>query len=204
MSFGVRFSTYATFWAKAAVRHALQEQSRVVRLPSRVHHTFSKIKRATNTLQAQGTHHEVTDDQISMQLAAGGVQLSPQRIRQVIEHVKVRPTSLDARLGSGTEGGSVIDLIIDDSTRIEANVVQSMLRQDLRTLMSRYLRPQEARVLILRFGLDDGVTRTIRQVAEAADIPYATAKHVLFLALSKMRKPHVALALREYLTDPST
>ena len=121
----------------------------------------------------------------------------------------------------------------------------SMLKQDLARVMQRHLRPDEARVLSLRFGLQDGVARTIRQVrrhpngarcvlsltpvcctsaasvsvtpiatsplrriqrlpsrtqvGEEMGIPYATTKHVLFSALSKMRKPHVALALRDYL-----
>ena len=74
-----------------------------------------------------------------------------------------------------------------------------MLRQDLAAVMRRYLRVEEAKVLAVRFGLDDGQPRTIRQVAEAMGMPYATVKHVLFTAMNKMRKPHVALALRDYL-----
>jgi len=76
--------------------------------------------------------------------------------------------------------------------------VQDMLRDDLSALMRRHLRHDEARVLALRFGLEDGTARTIRQVGEEIGIPYATTKHILFSALSKMRKPHVAVALRDY------
>ena len=83
-------------------------------------------------------------------------------------------------------------------------MVQSMLRQDLITLFERYLSETEARVLTLRFGLDDGTARTIRQVAEDMDQPYATTKQVLFQAMNKMRKPHVAVSLRDYLTGDET
>lgn len=199
VSMGVRFGTYATFWAKAAIRHALHEQTRVVRLPARVHHTFGKIKRATDSLAAQSADRDqVTDAQVSAELATGGVKLSPQKIRQVIEQVKTRPTSLDARLKDDA-GATVLDVIIDDTTRIEADVVQGMLQQDLSALMRSHLRAEEAQVLTLRFGLDDGCARTIRQVGEELGIPYATTKHLLFAALSKMRKPHVARSLRDYL-----
>jgi hypothetical protein len=67
VSMGVRFGTYATFWAKAAIRHALHEQTRVVRLPARVHHTFGKIKRATDSLAAQSADRDqVTDAQVRL------------------------------------------------------------------------------------------------------------------------------------------
>ena len=206
VSMGVRFSTYATFWAKAAIKRALHEQTRVVRLPSRVQNTYGKIRRTADLLAAQSIaqgrgNGEVTDDDVSAELAASdGLKLSPERVRQVIEHVKSRPSSLDTTLSSDGKG-SVIDLVVDDSTRLEAGVVQSMLQRDISHVMSKYLRPEEASVLAARFGLDDGTPRTIRQTAEHLEITYSTAKHLLFTGLTKMRKPHVAMALRDYLKD---
>jgi RNA polymerase sigma factor (sigma-70 family) len=205
VSMGVRFGTYATFWAKAAIKRALHEQTRVVRLPSRVQNTYGKIRRASDMLSAQQMSRgdgsgEVTDDAVAIELRSAGLKLSPERVRQVINHVKSRPSSLDQTLNA--EGkNSMIDLVVDDSTRLEAGVVQSMLRRDLSAVMERHLRPEEAAVLTKRFGLEDGASRTIRQVAEELGIPYSTAKHLLFTALTKMRKPHVAMALRDYLAD---
>jgi len=129
------------------------------------------------------------------------VKLTPKKVREVIQQVKRRPTSLDTKLQSDSDA-TVLDLVVDDSTRIEAALVTGMLRTDLGALMRRNLRTEEMRVLTLRFGLEDGTARTIRQVAEETGMPYATAKHVLFGAMSKMRKPHVAIALRDYLTNP--
>ena len=64
--------------------------------------------------------------------------------------------------------------------------------------MQKHLRPEEISVLSLRFGLEDGAPRTIRQVGEELEISYSTTKHLLFTGLNKMRKPHVAMALRDY------
>jgi RNA polymerase sigma factor (sigma-70 family) len=86
VSVGVRFSTYATWWVRAAVRRALQEQTRVVRVPSRVHNTYSKIRRATEQLEKQ-SDAAVSDDQVSAELATNGVKLSPSRVRQVVQQV---------------------------------------------------------------------------------------------------------------------
>lgn len=197
VSMGVRFGTYATFWAKAAIKRALHEQTRVVRLPSRVQNTYGKIKRTSDMLSAQDGGRDVTDDDVSAELMASGVKLSPQRVRQVIEHVRARPSSLDKKLG-GDSTATVMDLIVDDSSGIEAGLVQNMLQTDLSKVMQKHLRPEEISVLSLRFGLEDGAPRTIRQVGEELEISYSTTKHLLFTGLNKMRKPHVAMALRDY------
>ena len=82
-----------------------------------------------------------------------------------------------------------------------AGVVQSMLNADLKQLMERHLRPEEVQVLTLRFGLGDNAPRTVREVAEEVQVSYTKAKNLLFSALTKMRKPHVSLALRDYVWD---
>ena len=76
------------------------------------------------------------------------------------------------------------------------------LRSDLNALMRKHLKEQELETLQLRFGLVDGQPRTLKQVGEAMGVPYATVKHLLFAALSKMRKPHVAHVLSDYMRDP--
>ena len=155
---GVRFGTYATFWVRAAITHALHEQTRVVRLPSKVHVTYNKIKRATDQLSVSSP--SPTDDAVAEELRRSGLALSPQRIRNVIRQIKTRPKSLDMRLagsslgGSENDGTALVDIVEDRSSqRVEAKVVQSMLRADLIELMRKHLRTDEARVLTLRFGL---------------------------------------------------
>jgi len=76
-----------------------------------------------------------------------------------------------------------------------------MMQRHLRRLMEQYLSPQEVRVVSLRFGLDDdGEARSLRAVSEEVDISYSRVKNMLFTALTKLRRPHVASALRDYVT----
>ena len=205
VSMGVRFSTYATFWVRAAIRRALQEQSRVVRLPARVHVDYGKIKRAQQALQSTEGKSSPSDTELSAELQANGVKLSPEKVRQVIGFVSSRPSSLDRTLNGRKAGETsserAVDLIRDEKTHLEAGVVQSMLNADLKQLMERHLRPEEVQVLTLRFGLGDNAPRTVREVAEEVQVSYTKAKNLLFSALTKMRKPHVSLALRDYVWD---
>jgi len=206
VSMGVRFGTYATFWVRAAIRRALHEQTRVVRLPSRVQNTYVKIKKAADQLSLAGDAGGAPSDlAVSEELAMGGMKLSPERVRKVINQVHARPSSLDVALrysgGDGTER-TVVDLVRDERAAVQANLVSRMLRSDLGSLMSKHLDDDEARVLLLRFGLADGEARTIKQCGEDMGLSYGKSKSLLFAALSKMRRPHVALALRDYMQDP--
>jgi len=205
---GVRFGTYATFWVRAAIKRAVQEQTRVVRLPSRVQNTYGKIMRATDSLAVSQGQPSPSETAVSEHLMESGIKLSPQRVRQIIAQVRTRPTSLDARLSRspGTDGTATVGDLVRDERLLpaDAEIVDESLRADLAGLMRKYLKEEEIRVLTLRFGLSDGAARTVRQVGEDLGLTYARTKHVLFSALSKMRQPHVALALRDYLpTDGS-
>jgi len=197
VSLGLRFSTYANFWIQAALKKVLDEQSRTIRLPTRLQTTYRKIKRATDELTAR-TNRVPSEEEISEHL---DYALSAQKVRQVMSHVRTRTTSLDSSLSHKDESLTLADYIEDKRETVQANVVQSMLRKDLDTLMKRYLKPQEIRVLELRFGIHDGEGRTVRRVSEELGLPYRSVQHLLWTGLSKMRKPHVASALREYTAE---
>ena len=203
---GVRFSTYATFWIRAAIKQALHEQSRVVRLPTRVQDTYGKIKRAKKALEVQ-SEVPPTDDEVSTHLGESGTSLSPQRVREIQHLVLSRTGSLNSAVGGRGMGGGgegareVMDVVPDPRLLVEEGLVRGMLRTHLGTLMERHLTPDEARVVALRFGLEDGASRTIRAAGEEIGVSYPHSKKLLFSALAKLRKPHVALALRDYMTD---
>merc|ERR1712032_1475305 len=120
-------------------------------------------------------------------------------VRHIIEQVRRRTKSLDAKLGNKQEDFTLADSIEDDGVSSQEQVVLSLLRSDLQRLMQKHLEPAESRVLMLRFGLADGVSRTLRQVGDELGIESWTAKRILFTALNKLRKPHVAASLRGYL-----
>ena len=200
VSLGCRFSTYATLWVRAALRRVIQEQSRTIRVPSRVQDTYSKIKRAESALLARSAH-EPSDDEVSEYLDGA---LSPEKIRQIVQTVQARTSSLDVPQGGSSADGSsrqLVDTIDDGAPMLQDSVVNTMLRTDLLKLMERYLTHEERQVVSLRFGLEDGSTRTVRGVGEDLGLSYAQTQSLLFKALTKMRKPHVAQALQDYLVD---
>jgi len=170
VSLGCRFSTYATLWVKAALRKVLQEQSRTIRVPSRVQDSYSKIKRAESELIARSGKLEPSDDDVAEYLDHA---LSPEKIRHIVKAVQARTSSLDAPRGGdgGTDDRNMVDTI-EDSGRalIEDSVVVRMLRADLRKTMEDHLTPDERAVVSLRFGLEDGATRTVRGCGEALRI----------------------------------
>lgn len=206
VSLGCRFSTYATFWVRNALTKTLQDQSRVVRLPGRVHSTYSRIKRATCELIAEGSLGDAgpTDEEIALRTELG---ITGEKARQVINHMRQKPSSLDASMGghshksSGTEEKTLVDCIQDEGQEAQAVLVNMMLKSDVSRLMTKHLEPHEIKVISLRFGLRDGQYRTVRAVGEELGITQTKARQLLFSALAKLRRPHVAHALRDYVAE---
>ena len=207
VSLGCRFSTYATFWVRNALTKTLHDQSRVVRLPGRVHNTYSRIKRATSELIAEDRLGDArpTDEQIAQRTELG---ISGEKARQVINHMRQKPSSLDASVGgrshkwSGDEK-TLADFITDEGQEAQVILVNTMLKGDISRLMKKHLDPHEIKVISLRFGLRDGQYRTVRAVGEELSITQTQARQLLFSALTKLRRPHIAHALRDYVTEDS-
>lgn len=198
-SLGCRFSTYATWWVRSALKKVVQEQTRMIRLPGRVHAEFSKIKRTAAELSARGDA-QPSDEQVAQSLA--GSSLTAERVRRITDLMLSRPASLDATLrGSkgSDDGRNTLADLIEDPDSIQDSVVKSMLCLDMQAAMEHHLELDERRVLVLRFGLADGVHRTVRQTGEEMGLAQKDVNKLLYAAMSKMRKPHVANALRQYL-----
>lgn len=193
---GVRFSTYATWWVKAGIKQTLFEQTRVIRLPARVQNAHRKIKKAQAKLRAR-TLAEPTDEQISEELL---YEFSPQRVREVTGYVSHRASSLDVTLGADGKT-SAIDLFISEEEMPDDTVTKSTMRSDIEKAMERHLTPREVNIICLRFGLRDGEARTVRAIGEEIGLPYSSTRNLVVGALSKLRKPHVVHALKEYLQD---
>ena len=98
----------------------------------------------------------------------------------------------------GDEGTTRADFVEDERQDPEAAVVDTMLRADVSRLLERFLTADEARVLSLRFGLQDGEPRTMREVGEEAGLTSSQAKHLVLNGLTKLRKPHVSYLVRDY------
>lgn len=190
MTLGLRFSTYATFWVRNALSNVVREQTRTIRLPHRVQNTYSQITRARAKLRA-ASNWEPSDDEIGLALG-----VSADKVREVCGQVQSRAASLDMVVG---EDRTLSDYIADSQPTAESDLVQSMMMRDLGRLMELHLSANERAVLGLRFGLGGGEPQTLRAVGEALELPYSRVKNVLFAALNKLRKPHVASELKDYL-----
>lgn len=199
----LRFSTYATWYVKAALRRSLQNSARVVRLPQQVFDRYRKIASAAKTLGAETRETGPTDSDISEELRKKGVQLPPEKVREIIELVYNRPFSLDTRStfpdGKGGTSRRIDNLA--DSKLADEQLVRRSLRSDLLRVMEENLKPEQAMVISLHFGLEDDIPRSVRQVAEEAQIPLNRAKNSLASGLTKLRKQWVKDELREYLED---
>jgi len=195
VSLGLRFSTYATYWIRNALTRTIREQSRTIRLPSRVQTVYAKIVRAKEELRA-GAAFNPTDEEVAALVG----DISAAKVRQVVELVNRRATSLDAPSGDDLTVG---DFLPDERAETaQAEMVQSMLQRDLQSVMTRYLTEEEAKVVQMRFGLGgSGETMAVKEVGEALGLSFHRVKNVLFAALSKLRKPHVSLVLRDYVGD---
>lgn len=185
----------ATYWIRNALTRTIREQSRTIRLPSRVQTVYAKIVRAKEELRA-GAAFNPTDEEVAALVG----DISAAKVRQVVELVNRRATSLDAPSGDDLTVG---DFLPDERAETaQAEMVQSMLQRDLQSVMTRYLTEEEAKVVQMRFGLGgSGETMAVKEVGEALGLSFHRVKNVLFAALSKLRKPHVSLVLRDYVGD---
>ena len=98
---------------------------------------------------------------------------------------------------------TLADFITDEGQEAQVILVNTMLKGDISRLMKKHLDPHEIKVISLRFGLRDGQYRTVRAVGEELSITQTQARQLLFSALTKLRRPHIAHALRDYVTEDS-
>ena len=158
--------------------------------------TISATPPAPSTASLVSSSAEPSDAQLSEYLDHA---LSPDKIRHIVQTVQAQTASLDApQAAGGSDERRLVDRIEDGSQGLQESMVSSMLRADLVRLMRQHLTDAEREVVTLRFGLEDGTTRTVRSVGEELGISYAQTKSVLFSALTKLRRPHVTLAIKDY------
>jgi RNA polymerase primary sigma factor len=192
----LRFSTYATVAVKRWLQRALQERTRLIRLPAYTYSKYGKIKRVKDKLALElGT--VPPDSEIAEELRRQGIQqkwASEKGVRETLNVVERRPSSLDISVFSGfTDGPTSVqrkDRISDagrSGDRVEEEIMVDAVRKDLFAGMALVLNEQEARAIELRFGLDDGEPRSRRMVGEAMGIPEQAAAALEFRSLRKLR-----------------
>ncbi|HEU0164658.1 MAG TPA: RNA polymerase sigma factor RpoD [Thermomicrobiales bacterium] len=188
---GFKFSTYATWWIRQAITRAISDQSRTIRLPVHVGETINRVKKTSHRLQ-QILEREPTQEEI-----ARAMDISDEKVRQVID-VARHPVSLEAPVGS--EGDAFLgDFIEDESMPAPLEVAsQQLLRSQIGDALDK-LTERERRIIVLRYGLDDGRFRTLEEVGRDFGITRERIRQIEAKALRKLRHPSSSTQLRGYL-----
>ena len=187
---GYRFSTYATWWIKQAITRAIADNGRTIRIPVHMVEQLNKINRAERTLvQELGT--EPTLEQLAKYLGMTVDHLIS------IRQQTAEPVSLDMPVGE-EDDSTIQDFCTDDSKTPEDEITQMALRDQLENAMS-CLVPRERDIIRMRFGLDDGVPKTLEQVGLEFGVTRERIRQLESKALKKLRQPKNSRKLIDFL-----
>lgn len=187
---GYKFSTYATWWIRQAITRSIADQSRTIRIPVHMSEVINKTYRVSRTL-LQELGREPTEQEL-----AEAMNLPIEKVREILK-ISADPISLDTPIGEedDTHLGDFIkdDTIVGPEDAAAYSVLQDQISKLLETLTER-----EQRVLILRFGLKDGRTRTLEEVGKEFNVTRERIRQIEAKALRKLRHPSRARMLKGY------
>jgi RNA polymerase primary sigma factor len=188
---GFKFSTYATWWIRQAITRAISDQSRTIRLPVHVGETINRVKKTSHRLQ-QIFEREPSHEEISR-----AMDVPVTKVRQVLE-VSRLPVSLEAPVG--LDGDAFLgDFIEDESMPQPLELAsQQLLRGQIGDALDK-LTERERRIVVLRYGLEDGRFRTLEEVGREFGITRERIRQIEAKALRKLKHPSYSRKLRGYL-----
>ena len=188
---GFKFSTYATWWIRQAITRAIADQARTIRIPVHMVETINKLIRTSRHLLQQ-LGREPTPDEIAAEMEIP--------VEKVIEIQKIAqdPVSLETPIGEEDDSHLGDFIQDDDSPAPQDSAAYTMLREQLEEVMNT-LTPREAKVLKLRFGLEDGKSRTIEEVGREFQVTRERIRQIEAKALRKLRHPSRSKKLRDYM-----
>ena len=188
---GFKFSTYATWWIRQAITRAIADQARTIRIPVHMVETINKLVRVSRQLlQELGT--DPTPEQIGAVM-----DLAPDRVRE-IQKVAQEPVSLETPIGE-EEDSHLGDFIEDEDAPAPDEAASYILLKEQLEEVLETLTPREAKVLRLRFGLDDGRSRTLEEVGQEFGVTRERIRQIEAKALRKLRHPSRSRKLKDYL-----
>jgi RNA polymerase primary sigma factor len=187
---GYQFSTYATWWIRQAITRSIADQSRTIRIPVHMSEVINKTYRVSrNLLQELG--REPTDQEL-----AQAMNLPIEKVREILK-VSADPISLDTPIGE-EDDSHLGDFIRDDSVMGPEDAASYSILKDQITRLLDTLTDREQRVLILRFGLKDGRSRTLEEVGKEFNVTRERIRQIEAKALRKLRHPSRAKMLKGY------
>jgi len=188
---GYKFSTYATWWIRQAITRAIADQARTIRIPVHMVETIHKVSRISRQL-LQENGRDPTPEEI-----ANVMGMSAEKVREIMK-IAQDPVSLETPIGE-EEDSHLGDFIPDDASPAPADAASyTLLREQLNEVL-KTLTPREENVLKLRFGLEDGRTRTLEEVGKEFNITRERIRQIEAKALRKLRHPSRSKRLKDYL-----
>ena len=188
---GFKFSTYATWWIRQAITRAIADQARTIRIPVHMVETINKVKKVNSQLLHENGH-EPTNEQIAEKL-----EMPVEKVREIMR-VAQEPVSLETPIGE-EEDSHLGDFIPDEDAPAPSDVAsQTMLKEQLAEVLST-LTPREEKVLRLRFGLEDGRSRTLEEVGKEFNVTRERIRQIEAKALRKLRHPSRSKKLKDFL-----
>ena len=189
---GFKFSTYATWWIRQSITRAIADQARTIRIPVHMVETINKLIRTSRHL-LQRLGREPTPEELSKEL-----EMPIDKVME-IQKIAQDPVSLETPIGE-EDDSHLGDFIQDeDSPAPQDAAAYTLLKEQLEEVMST-LTPREAKVLRLRFGLDDGKARTLEEVGREFDVTRERIRQIEAKALRKLRHPSRSKKLKDYMT----
>ena len=188
---GYKFSTYATWWIRQAITRAIADQARTIRIPVHMVETINRLIRTSRQLLQQNGR-EPTPEEIAKEM-----DVSVERVLE-IQKIAQDPVSLETPIGEEDDSHLGDFIQDDDSPSPQDAASYTMLREQLDEVMST-LTPREAKVLRLRFGLDDGKARTLEEVGREFQVTRERIRQIEAKALRKLRHQSRSKKLKEYI-----
>ena len=188
---GYKFSTYATWWIRQAITRAIADQARTIRIPVHMVETINKLIRTSRHLLQQ-LGREPTPEEIAAEM-----EIPVERVAE-IQKIAQDPVSLETPIGE-EDDSHLGDFIQDEESPAPHDAASyTMLREQLEEVMNT-LTPREAKVLKLRFGLEDGKSRTLEEVGKEFNVTRERIRQIEAKALRKLRHPSRSKKLRDYM-----
>ncbi|MED0654160.1 RNA polymerase sigma factor RpoD [Geobacillus stearothermophilus] len=188
---GYKFSTYATWWIRQAITRAIADQARTIRIPVHMVETINKLIRVQRQL-LQDLGREPTPEEIAEEM-----DLTPEKVREILK-IAQEPVSLETPIGE--EDDSHLGDFIEDqeATSPSEHAAYELLKEQLEDVLDT-LTDREENVLRLRFGLDDGRTRTLEEVGKVFGVTRERIRQIEAKALRKLRHPSRSKRLKDFL-----
>ena len=188
---GFKFSTYATWWIRQAITRAIADQARTIRIPVHMVETINKVKKASSQL-LHVNGREPSPDEIAEEL-----EMPVDKVREIMR-VAQEPVSMETPIGE-EEDSHLGDFIPDDDAPAPADVASHTLLKETLDSVLDSLTPREEKVLRLRFGLEDGCSRTLEEVGREFKVTRERIRQIEAKALRKLRHPSRSKRLKDFL-----